>query len=158
MSHEDFFLPLTKHDRNSLKDPTSHVLSYLPGLSVLSLSLPFTKWVAFTLEWELWAHGFLSEQEAPAACSCLAATPDGCQILPRGLSTQSLSLPAQAFLPQESQCQLFWPQQLPFDLDQSCCRNHGVQVVAGLQSPCPQRKTHELYHLCQITFYPKESL
>lgn len=52
VSHEDIFLPLTKHDRNSLKGPSSHVLSYLPGLSVLSLhpSLPLTKWVAFAFQ------------------------------------------------------------------------------------------------------------
>lgn len=106
VSHEDFFFTTDKTWQKLPKGPRFS-RSFLSPRIISPLCLPSPQRVGGIDFVELWAHSFLSEQEAPAACSCLAATPEGWQVLPRGLSTQSLPLPAQAFFPQESQCQPF---------------------------------------------------
>lgn len=110
VSHEDIFLPLTKHDRNSLKDPASYVLSYLPGLSVLSmhpLSLPSPHKVGGIYFVELWAHSFFSEQEAPASCLCLAAASDGWHVLPRDWVPNPYPSLLRLFFPRKASASFF---------------------------------------------------
>lgn len=106
-----FFLPLTKHDRNSLNGPTALVLSYLLGLSVLSLH-PYS-FYPFPSQsgWHLLCR-VVGAQLPIRAGGTFFMFVSGCctrwMTSPaQGLRTQSLSLPARAFLPQESQCQLF---------------------------------------------------
>lgn len=114
VSHEDIFFTTDKKWQKLPKGPCFSC-SFLSPRIISPLSLHASSLSPFPSQsgWHLLCRVVGTQLFSRARGTCFMFMP-GCHTRwmtspAQGLSTQSLSLPAQAFLPQESQCQLFWP-------------------------------------------------